>query len=54
MSSLKPEDIENLSAVVLIDYKVVDKELSNFKKLFKSFKEMVSSKEREVFLRYVE
>lgn len=54
ISSLNPEDIDRLSNYVVIDYRVVNQELASFKKLFQGFKEMVSSKERELFLTYVE
>ena len=53
MGLLKAEELEKIEHLVFLDQRVIKKELGNFKKLFKSFSQMVSSNERSVFLHYV-
>jgi hypothetical protein len=53
-SLLNKESLNSIEYLVFLDQAVIEKELSSFKKLFKSYNNMVSSKEREVFLHYVE
>lgn len=53
MSICSKEKIDSLKHLVFLEVSVIEKELSSFRKLTKNYNEMVSSKEREVFLHYV-
>ena len=53
MTHLTSERIQELTPLVEVADSVMQKELSSFKRLFRSYKEMISSTEKEVFLKYI-
>lgn len=53
MRALTGEKLRELEEVVFITGSVVQKELSSFRALFKGYREMIGSVEKEVFLKYI-